>query len=158
MTTFTVTALATVGLVAHAPAVLRGETLTARLDWLPGLGLNVNLFLDPLGLMFAGLILGIGLLIITYARWYLSREDNMGEFYSYLLLFQGAMVGIVLSDNILMLLVFWELTSFVIPAHRVLETSARRASGCAHGLDRYRHGRTFDDRRDADPWADRRQL
>ena len=111
MTTFAVTALATIGLVAHAPAVLRGETLTARLDWLPGLGLNVNLFLDPLGLMFAGLILGIGLLIITYARWYLSRDDNMGEFYSYLLLFQGAMVGIVLSDNILMLLVFWELTS-----------------------------------------------
>ncbi len=111
MTTFLTTALAAVGLIAHAPAVLRGETVTARLDWLPDLGLNVNLFLDPLGLMFAGLILGIGLLIIAYARYYLSRDDNMGEFFSYLLLFQGAMVGIVLSDNILMLLVFWELTS-----------------------------------------------
>ncbi|MBU2357999.1 MAG: monovalent cation/H+ antiporter subunit A, partial [Alphaproteobacteria bacterium] len=111
VTTFTVTALAFIGLMTHLPGVLRGEVATARLDWLPALGMNANLFLDPLGLMFAGLILGIGLLIITYARWYLSRDDNMGEFYSYLLLFQGAMVGIVLSDNILMLLVFWELTS-----------------------------------------------
>jgi multicomponent K+:H+ antiporter subunit A len=111
MTTFLVTAFAAIGLATHAPAVLRGEVITARLNWLPDLGLNVNLFLDPLGFMFAALILGIGLLIITYARYYLSRDDNMGEFFSYLLLFQGAMVGIVLSDNILMLLVFWELTS-----------------------------------------------
>ena len=109
--TITVTALAFIGLMTHLPAVLRGEVAMARGEWLPGLGLNVNLFLDPLGFMFAALILGIGLLIVTYARWYLSRDDNMGEFYSYLLLFQGAMVGIVLSDNILMLLVFWELTS-----------------------------------------------
>jgi multicomponent K+:H+ antiporter subunit A len=109
--TFLVTLCAAIGLLTHAPAVLAGQVVTAQLNWLPQLGLNVNLFLDPLGLMFAGLILGIGLLIITYARFYLSRDDNMGEFYSYLLLFQGAMVGIVLSDNILMLLIFWELTS-----------------------------------------------
>ena len=67
--------------------------------------------LDGLGLLFAGMILGIGLLIILYARFYLSPDDPMGQFYTYLLLFQGAMVGIVLSDNILLLLVFWELTS-----------------------------------------------
>ncbi|PZX12925.1 multisubunit potassium/proton antiporter PhaA subunit /multisubunit potassium/proton antiporter PhaB subunit [Palleronia aestuarii] len=109
--TFLVTLTAFVGLVSQAPAVLRGETVTARVEWLPGLGMNANLFLDPLGLFFAGLILGIGLLIVAYARSYLSRDDNMGEFFTYLLLFQGAMVGIVLSDNILMLLVFWELTS-----------------------------------------------
>ena len=111
MATFLVTLSATIGLATHVPAILRGETVTAQLNWLPELGLNVNLFIDPLGLMFASLILGIGLLIIAYARYYLSRDDNMGEFYSYLLLFQGAMVGIVLSDNILMLLIFWELTS-----------------------------------------------
>lgn len=106
-----VTLLALIGLLINAPAVLRGEVLTARLDWLPGLGLNANFFLDGLGLLFAGLILGIGLLIILYARFYLSRDDPMGQFYAYLLLFQGAMVGIVLSDNVLLLLVFWELTS-----------------------------------------------
>ncbi len=106
-----VTLLALVGLLVHAPAVLRGEVVTARVDWMPVLGLNANFFLDGLGLLFAGLILGIGLLIIIYARFYLSPKDPMGQFFTYLLLFQGAMVGIVLSDNILLLLVFWELTS-----------------------------------------------
>ena len=105
------TILALTLLLVCTPAVLRGEVLTFGLAWLPGLGLNVNFMLDGLGLLFAGLILGIGLLIILYARFYLSPADPMGQFYTYLLLFQGAMVGIVLSDNILLLLVFWELTS-----------------------------------------------
>ena len=98
-------------LVAAAPAVLAGGSITTRLDWLPALGLNADFRLDGLGLLFAGLILGIGLLIILYARFYLAPRDPMGRFYSYLLLFQGAMLGIVLSDNLLLLLVFWELTS-----------------------------------------------
>ncbi|MBY5975326.1 monovalent cation/H+ antiporter subunit A [Phaeobacter italicus] len=105
------TLLAFVGLMLHAPAVLRGDVIQAQFDWLPGLGLNANFFLDGLGFLFASLILVIGLLIILYARFYLSREDPMGNFYTYLLLFQGAMVGIVTSDNILLLLIFWELTS-----------------------------------------------
>ena len=109
--TFMVSLLAFIGLMTHLPAVMAGELVTARLDWVPLLGLNVTLMLDGLGFFFAILILGIGLLIIAYARFYLSREDNMGEFFTYLLLFQGAMVGIVISDNILLLLVFWELTS-----------------------------------------------
>ena len=109
--TFMVSLLAFIGLMTHLPAVMAGELVTARLDWVPLLGLNVTLMLDGLGFFFAMLILGIGLLIIAYARFYLSREDNMGEFFTYLLLFQGAMVGIVISDNILILLVFWELTS-----------------------------------------------
>nr|WP_051202727.1 monovalent cation/H+ antiporter subunit A [Sediminimonas qiaohouensis] len=98
-------------LLICAPTVMQGEVLHFRLDWLPALGLNVTFMLDGLGLLFAGLIIGIGLLIILYARYYLSHDDPMGQFYTYLLLFQGAMVGIVLSDNILLLLVFWELTS-----------------------------------------------
>jgi multicomponent K+:H+ antiporter subunit A len=109
--TFTVTLAAFIGLMTNLPAVLAGEVVTTGVDWLPMLGLNVNLMLDGLGFFFASLILGIGLLIIAYARYYLARDDNMGEFFTYLLLFQGAMVGIVLSDNILLLLVFWELTS-----------------------------------------------
>ena len=109
--TFTVTLSAFVGLLTNLPAIIAGEVVTARVDWMPLLGLNFTLMLDGLGFFFAFLILGIGLLIIAYARQYLSRKDNMGEFLTYLLLFQGAMVGIVLSDNILLLLVFWELTS-----------------------------------------------
>ncbi|HSF65498.1 MAG TPA: monovalent cation/H+ antiporter subunit A, partial [Paracoccaceae bacterium] len=106
-----VTLAALVGVMLHAPAVLRGEVVTWAVDWLPLVGLNLSFMLDGLGLLFAGLILGIGLLIILYARFYLAKSDPMGQFYTYLLLFQGAMVGIVLSDNILLLLIFWELTS-----------------------------------------------
>jgi multicomponent K+:H+ antiporter subunit A len=109
--TFTVTLAAFIGLLTNLRSVMADEVVMARVDWIPTLGLNFTLMLDGLGFFFALLILGIGLLIIAYARHYLSREDNMGEFFTYLLLFQGAMVGIVLSDNILLLLIFWELTS-----------------------------------------------
>ncbi|MEP0566216.1 MAG: hydrogen gas-evolving membrane-bound hydrogenase subunit E, partial [Paracoccaceae bacterium] len=109
--TFAVSLAAFVGLLTNLPAVLAGDVVTARVDWMPQLGMNFTLMLDGLCFFFAMLILGIGLLIIAYGRSYLARDDNMGEFFTYLLLFQGAMVGIVLSDNILLLLVFWELTS-----------------------------------------------
>ena len=109
--TFTVTLAALVGLFTNLHTIIAGDVVMYRVDWIPSLGLNFTLMLDALGFFFATLILGIGLLIIAYARFYLAREDNMGEFFTYLLLFQGAMVGIVLSDNILLLLVFWELTS-----------------------------------------------
>ena len=105
------TALALIMLGTLAPAVFRGEVLTYSVPWLPAMGLEMAFFLDGLGLMFAGMILGVGLLITLYARFYLSDKDPMGQFYTYLLLFQGAMLGIVLSDNILLLLIFWELTS-----------------------------------------------
>jgi multicomponent K+:H+ antiporter subunit A len=105
------TALALAMLLVLAPSVMRGEVITAEIQWLPQLGLSASFFLDGLGLLFAGMILGVGLLITLYARFYLSGEDPMGQFYTYLLLFQGAMLGIVLSDNILLLLIFWELTS-----------------------------------------------
>ena len=109
--TFTISLAAFIGLLTNLPAILAGGVVMVRFDWMPILGLNFSLMLDGLGFFFAFLILGIGLLIIAYARHYLSRDDNMGQFFTYLLLFQGAMVGIVLSDNILLLLVFWELTS-----------------------------------------------
>ncbi|WP_241233471.1 monovalent cation/H+ antiporter subunit A [Altericroceibacterium xinjiangense] len=98
-------------LVSKAPAVLGGQVIGSRLEWIPALGLNVEYFLDPLGLMFAGLILGIGLLIIIYATFYLSAADCSARFLAFLMLFMGAMLGIVISDNILLLLVFWEMTS-----------------------------------------------
>ena len=105
------TVLALVMLGTLAPGVMEGTVYRAEIAWLPQLGLSASFFLDGLGLLFAGMILGVGLLITLYARFYLSGSDPMGQFYTYLLLFQGAMLGIVLSDNILLLLIFWELTS-----------------------------------------------
>ncbi len=106
-----VTLAALVGLCLHIPAVMAGVAVETRIAWVPGLGLDANFRLDGLGLLFGILILGIGLLILAYARFYLAARDSAPVFYSCLMLFQGAMTGIVLSDNILLLLVFWELTS-----------------------------------------------
>ncbi|MGT2514452.1 monovalent cation/H+ antiporter subunit A [Sphingomonas panni] len=98
-------------LLSQANAVLFGRTPTAGMAWLPTLGLDFRLWLDPLALLFAGLILGIGLLVVVYAQGYLAKEEPTARFLSFLMLFQGAMVGIALSSNVLLMLVFWELTS-----------------------------------------------
>lgn len=94
-----------------APEVLGGEVLAIRAPWVPTLGLDFSLRVDALGWLFAVLILGIGLLIVTYTRFYLSQKDDFARFLALLLLFQGAMLGISLSGNVLLLLIFWELTS-----------------------------------------------
>ena len=109
--TAAVTALALVILLTQVPLVYSGGVAQTSMAWVPQLGLSFSFFVDGLGLFFAALILAIGLLIILYARFYLDRTDSLGRFFCYLLLFQGSMVGIVLSDNILLLVVFWELTS-----------------------------------------------
>ena len=103
--------LALIQLLPLAGDVFAGQTLIQRLVWMPSVGLDVVFRLDGLGLLFALLILGIGLLIILYARYYLSERDDMGRFYAYLLLFMGSMLGIALSENVIQLLIFWELTS-----------------------------------------------
>jgi len=104
-------ALALALVLLRAPGVLGGEVIAERYRWIPALGLDASFFLDPLGLLFAGLILGIGVLVIAYASFYLSDREDSGRFFAFLMLFQGAMLGIVLSDNILFMLVFWEMTS-----------------------------------------------
>jgi multicomponent K+:H+ antiporter subunit A len=106
-----ITLLALALIAPTAMVVFDGETVIHRLPWMPAVGLELAFRVDGLGLLFALLILGIGLLIILYARYYLSERDSMGRFYAYLLLFMGAMLGIVLSENLIQLLVFWELTS-----------------------------------------------
>lgn len=98
-------------LLAQQSAVFAGELLKVQLQWLPSLGLNLSLRLDGLGFLFALLILGIGLLVILYARYYLAEKEPMGRFFAFLLLFMGAMLGVVLAENLLLMLMFWELTS-----------------------------------------------
>ncbi|MET4000814.1 monovalent cation/H+ antiporter subunit A [Marinobacterium sp. MBR-109] len=93
------------------PQIFAGETLQQTFSWIPELGLELSFRLDGLALLFLLLILGIGLLIILYARYYLSPQDSMARFYAYLILFMTSMVGIVTSNNLLQLWMFWELTS-----------------------------------------------
>jgi multicomponent K+:H+ antiporter subunit A len=92
-------------------AAFAGTPLTVSRAWLPQAGFDLILRMDGLAGLFILLILGIGLLIILYANYYLSEDDPPGRFFALLLLFMGSMVGIVLSDHLLQLLVFWELTS-----------------------------------------------
>jgi len=97
--------------IYYTPAVFAGETLLYSIQWIPAMGINLSFRLDGLALLFVFMILGIGLLVILYARYYLSAKDSMAKFYAFLMLFMTAMLGIVLSNNIIQLWVFWELTS-----------------------------------------------
>ena len=106
-----VAVLALAQVLVLAPAVFRGETLIQRIAWMPEAGLDLVFRLDGLGLLFALLITGIGILVILYARYYLTANDHLGRFFSYLLFFMGAMLGIAVSENVIQLLLFWELTS-----------------------------------------------
>ena len=93
------------------PPVLSGDGVRSLTEWVPTLGLAVSLRLDGLAWMFAGLVLAIGGLIVLYARYYLSEEDSMPRFFCYLLLFMGSMLGLVVAGNLILMAVFWELTS-----------------------------------------------
>jgi multicomponent K+:H+ antiporter subunit A len=84
-----------------------------RQDWVPELGLALSLRLDGLSFMFALLVLAIGLLVFVYARYYLAGSESLPRLYLLLLLFMGAMLGLVLANNLLLLVIFWELTSLV---------------------------------------------
>jgi len=97
--------------LAQAGAVLDGVTFVQSWPWIPALGLHASFRLDGFALLFALLILVIGLLVVIYARYYLAPEDSQERFYGLLLLFMGAMLGVVLSENLLLLVTFWELTS-----------------------------------------------
>jgi multicomponent K+:H+ antiporter subunit A len=98
-------------LLALAPAVFGGTVPRWSIEWVPALGLRVGFRLDGLAWMFALLVLGIGALIVLYAAWYLDPKDPAARFFLFLALFMGAMLGVVLADNLILLIVFWELTS-----------------------------------------------
>lgn len=87
-------------------------TVYESFEWIPSLGINFAAKIDGLGLLFALLISGIGSLVVLYSIYYLAKDkEQLGSFYVYLLLFMGAMLGVVLSDNLIVMYGFWELTS-----------------------------------------------
>ena len=98
-------------LLSQAETVLQGNALQQSWEWLPQLGINLSFRLDALGLLFGLLISGIGTLIYIYAYYYLSPKNSLSKLYQLLMLFMAAMLGISLSNNLIILLVFWELTS-----------------------------------------------
>ena len=93
------------------PEVAEGGVLRQDIAWLPALGLNLVVRMDGFAWMFCMLVLGIGSLVVLYARYYMSPADPVPRFFAFLLAFMGAMMGVVLSGNLIQLAFFWELTS-----------------------------------------------
>ncbi|KAA1042557.1 Na+/H+ antiporter subunit A [Macrococcus equipercicus] len=97
--------------VAAAVLLLMSGQVSQSVKWMPRIGLNLDFRMDGISLLFCLLITVIGALVVFYSIHYLSSREQLGHFYTYLLLFMGAMLGVVLSDNVLSLYLFWELTS-----------------------------------------------
>ncbi len=92
--------------------VSSGKAYGQSFGWIPSLNIDIHFYIDGLSLLFALLITGIGSLVVLYSIYYLAKEkEALHSFYVYLLLFMGAMLGVVLSDNVIVLYTFWELTS-----------------------------------------------
>jgi multicomponent K+:H+ antiporter subunit A len=126
--------IALAALFPHWETLADGGVVLHSYEWLPALGLSLSFRLDGLSLLFALLILIIGLLIILYARYYLKAYENVGKFYALLLCFKGSMLGIVLSSNLLLMMIFWELTSltsFLLISFWTHKQDARRGARMA---------------------------
>jgi multicomponent K+:H+ antiporter subunit A len=93
--------------------ITKYELLRFDADWAPSLGLAFALRADGFSWIFLVLIYGVGLLVSVYARYYMSAADPVPRFYAFLMAFAGSMVGLVLSANVILLVVFWEMTSLL---------------------------------------------
>ena len=98
-------------LLTTLPDVAAGNPVRLAVDWVPALELRLSFFIDGLSLVFALAVTGIGAFIVLYAASYLRGHPHRGRFLAFMLLFMGAMLGLVLSDSLVGLFAFWELTS-----------------------------------------------
>lgn len=117
--------------LSHSSDIFSGEVLTQSYDWIPALGLVFTFRMDGLSYVFALLVSGMGVLISLYARYYMDPNDPRARFYAYFLIFVGAMLGLVLSGNVIQMVIFWELTSmasFLLIAYWFYRADARRGA------------------------------
>jgi len=118
-------------LLSLVEGVAANGAVQAGIDWVPAYGVRFSFLLDGLSLTFAIAIAGIGTLILIYAGGYLKGYPHQGRFLAFMLAFMGAMLGLVLSDNLVALVVFWELTSvtsFLLIGFDHSRQAARRAA------------------------------
>src|SRR5688572_12260733 len=106
-----VTLVALLLVISAYPLVVDGGVVQYKARWIPELGLEFSLRMDGFAWVFSALVTGIGVLVVLYARYYMDPADPVPRFFSFLLAFMGAMLGIVLSGNLVQLVFFWELTS-----------------------------------------------
>ena len=97
---------------SHLTLDIGSTPIQHTIPWIEKLDIHFTVYMDGLGLLFSLIITGIGTLVVLYSIYYMSKErESLHTFYIYLLMFMGAMLGVVLSDNLMVLYVFWELTS-----------------------------------------------
>ena len=116
------------------PTLQTGQVLHEEYRWIPSAGINFSVRMDGFAWMFAMLVTGIGLLVALYARYYMSKNDPVPRFFSFFLAFMGAMLGVVLSGNVVQLVFFWELTSlfsFMLIGYWYHRKDARRGARMA---------------------------
>lgn len=94
-----------------SPVIGSGGTIYQEASWVPALGINFSFYLDGLSLLFLLLVTGIGTLILIYSGYYMKKYEQKDRFYMYLMVFMAAMMGLVLTGNLITLFLFWELTS-----------------------------------------------
>lgn len=135
------TALVPLGLFVYfaqyLPLISSGETLSHTHTWIPSFGVELSFHLDALSLLFALMITGIGTFVFAYTAAYLKGHHYLDRFYAYLGVFMSAMLGLVLSDNLISLFVFWELTSissFFLIGFNNNEESSRKSALLALGI------------------------
>lgn len=120
--------------VSLYPQVASEGVLRMSLPWAPALGLDFSLRMDGFAWLFALLVTAMGTLVVVYARYYMSPADPVPRFFSFFLAFQGAMLGVVLSGNLIQIAMFWELTSltsFMLIAYWHHRVDARRGARVA---------------------------
>ena len=110
---------------------LQSSTGKVYLSWIPSLGVNIEFYVDGLSILIAILASGIGVLVFLYSRYYMDHGSRKRKFYTVLTAFMGSMIGLVFSSNLILLFVFWELTSicsFLLISHNQKLESALKAS------------------------------
>lgn len=96
---------------SYYPALADGGVVRYEVPWLPSLDLNLTIRLGGFSWLFSLLVLGIGSLVVLYARYYMSPQDPVPRFFAFLLSFMGSMLGVIFSGNLIQIAFFWELTS-----------------------------------------------
>ncbi|SNR37875.1 Na+/H+ antiporter subunit A [Blastococcus mobilis] len=122
-------------LLAQLGTVTGGGEVLESVPWVPALDLDIALRLDALSLIFALIVTGVGALVLVYcARYFEPDDEGTGRFAGNLTAFAGSMLGLVLADDLLMLYVFWELTtvfSYLLIGGSGTKLAARRAASQA---------------------------
>jgi len=129
-----VTVACTIMVAIQYPLLADEGVVRATLPWMPQIGLELSLRMDGYAWLFALLVSFMGALVVLYARYYMSPADPVPRFFSFLMAFMGAMLGMVLSGNLIQLVVFWELTSltsFMLIAYWYHRSDARHGARMA---------------------------